>query len=61
MGLEEDNPDHGRARFSLAVDDLLGDLRMADLTKKASLDETEITALLLFLVAYYGNTYGTLH
>ncbi|KAH7717654.1 hypothetical protein AAVH_14935 [Aphelenchoides avenae] len=37
-----------------AVDDLLGDLRMAKLTKKASLDETEVTALLTFLIAYYG-------
>ncbi|KAH7710929.1 hypothetical protein AAVH_21763, partial [Aphelenchoides avenae] len=37
----------------LAVDDLLGDLRMAKLTKKASLDETEVTALLMFLIAYY--------
>ncbi|KAH7687891.1 hypothetical protein AAVH_40556, partial [Aphelenchoides avenae] len=53
VGLEEDKPEQGRARFSLAVDDLLGDLRMAKLTEKASLDETEIIALLLFLVAYY--------
>lgn len=37
----------------LAVDDLMVDLRMAKLTKKAYLDEVEITALLMFLIAYY--------
>lgn len=40
--LEEENRAHDKPRFSLAGDDLLG----------------EITALLMFLVAYYGNACG---